>query len=116
MRLPIAAAAVLALGLLPTTVVRADAYPTVDRVEYVLECMKNNGGTQAYLYKCSCAIDGIAARMPYEEYVAASAVARYQNMGGERAGVFRDPEDMKALAKRYRTLHAEVKKSCDVPR
>lgn len=92
------------------------AYPTVDRVEYVLECMKNNGGSHAYLYKCSCAIDAIADKLPYDEYVAASAVARYQTMGGERAGLFRDPEDMRTLAKRYRALNEEAKRACEVGR
>lgn len=94
----------------------AAAYPTVDRVEYVLECMKNNEGGYADLYKCSCAIDAVAARLPYEDYVAASAVARYQTMGGERAGLFRDPEPMKALAKRYRTINEAAKQACDVTR
>jgi len=96
--------------------VHAAPYPTVDRVEYVLECMKNNGGSHEYLYKCSCAIDAIAEQLPYEEYVESSTVARYQGMGGERAGVFRDPEPMKALAKRFRTVHEAAKQGCAVPR
>lgn len=91
-------------------------YPTVDRVEYVLECMKNNGGSYADLYKCSCAIDAVAAQLPYEDYVEASAVARYQTMGGERAGLFRDPEAMKVMAKRYRAINDAAKRACDVPR
>jgi hypothetical protein len=91
-------------------------YPTADRVEYVLECMKNNGGSYAFLYKCSCAIDAVAARLPYEDYIEASAVARYQTMGGERAGLFRDPEPMKRLAKRYREINDAAKQACDVPR
>lgn len=107
----------LALLLAPASHAVASApYPTVDRVEYVLECMKNNGGSHEYLYKCSCAIDAIAARLPYEDYVESSAVARYQTMGGERAGVFRDPATMQAMAKRYRTVHTEAKKACDVGR
>ena len=91
-------------------------YPTVDRVEYVLECMKNNGGSHAYLYKCSCAIDAIAEQLPYDDYVAASAVARYQAMGGERAGLFRDPEEMRDLATRYRAINADAKRACEVGR
>lgn len=104
-------------GLLASPATAAPApYPTVDRVEYVLECMKNNGGSHEFLYKCSCAIDAIAEVLSYEDYVDASTVARYQTLGGERGGLFRDPEGMKVLAKRYRTLHAEVKSSCGVPR
>ncbi len=91
-------------------------YPTVDRVEYVLECMKNNGGSYADLYKCSCAIDAIAEKLPYEQYVEAAAVARYQGMAGERMGEFRDPEPMQAMAKDYRSLQAAAKKACGVAR
>ena len=104
------------LALLGAGAAQADGYPTIDRVEYVLECMRNNGGSYAYLYKCACAIDAIAARIPYDDYVASSAVARYQTMGGERAGVFRDPEPMKAMAKDFRGVQREANKACDVPR
>lgn len=112
----IVALAALAIPSTPLAGAATPPYPTVDRVEYVLECMKNNGGGQEFVYKCSCAIDAIADKLPYEDYVEAAAVARYQTMGGERAGVFRDPEPMQALAKRYRSLHAEAKQSCAVPR
>ena len=46
-------------------------YPTIARVEYVNECIGANGGTLAALYQCSCAIDRIAARMSYEDFVEA---------------------------------------------
>lgn len=116
----LAASALVLPGLLGAAELPAAAspasYPTADRVEYVLECMKNNGGSYAYLYKCSCAIDAVAAQLPYEDYVEASTVARYQTMGGERAGLFRDPESMKLMAKRYRTINAAAKQACDVQR
>lgn len=105
-----------ALGAAEPAAASPAPYPTADRVEYVLECMKNNDGSYAYLYKCSCAIDAVAVQLPYEDYVAASAVARYQTMGGERAGLFRDPEPMKVLAKRYRAINDAAKQACDVPR
>jgi len=89
-------------------------YPTVDRVEYVLECLKNNGGEQQYVYKCSCAIDEIAKQMSYDDYVEGSTIARYQGMGGERMGAFRDPEDFKKAAKGFRAIHAAAKKTCGV--
>ena len=94
----------------------AHDYTTVDRVEYVLECMRANGGEQQYLYKCACVIDTIAKEMTYDDYVESSSVARYQGMAGERMGVFRDPENMKDAAKRYRTLLAGAKKQCAVPK
>jgi hypothetical protein len=104
------------LALLAGGAHAAVPYPTADRVEYVLECMKSNGGEYAHLYKCSCAIDAIAEKLPYEDYVEAAAVARYQGMGGERMGIFREPEPVQALARRYRAVQADAKKSCDVKR
>lgn len=94
--------------------VQAHEYPTVDRVEFVLECMRSHGGEHRYLYQCACAIDAIARELPYDAYVEASAVARYQGMGGERGGVFRDPEGMKDLAKRYRAVQTGAFKQCGV--
>jgi hypothetical protein len=104
----------LLFGVLLPAPALAYEYPTVDRVEFVLECMKNNGGEYHFLYKCSCVIDAVAKEMPYQAYVDASTVARYAGMGGERAGVFRDPEPMKEMAKNYRTLRAKAGKECGV--
>ncbi len=101
-------------GALLSAPALAYEYPTVDRVEFVIECMKNNGGEYHFLYKCSCVIDAVAKEMPYDAYVEASTVARYAGMGGERAGVFRDPEPMKDMAKNYRALRAKAGKECGV--
>src|SRR3989449_1481750 len=46
------ALAVLAGGA-PAQAADVHAYPTVDRVEYVLECMQRNAGRQEFLYKRS---------------------------------------------------------------
>ncbi|HQR53586.1 MAG TPA: hypothetical protein PLZ79_09980 [Burkholderiales bacterium] len=100
--------------LLVPGAVLADDYPTVDRVQYVLECMKNHEGKYEYIYKCSCAIDAIAKKMPYDSYVEASSVARYSNMGGERMGVFRDSDQMRALIKKWKAAEADANKACFV--
>lgn len=89
-------------------------YPTVDRVEFVLECVRNNGGEYQYLYKCSCAIDAIAAELPHETYVDSSTIARYQGMGGERSGLFRDSDGVKDLAKRFRSAQAQAFEQCGI--
>ena len=45
-------------------------FPTVDRVEYVQECMRNHPGSRhEMLYKCACTLDHIAAEIRYDEYV-----------------------------------------------
>jgi hypothetical protein len=104
---------VLLTAILPLAS-HANDFPTTDRVEYVLECMKNNGGKQEYLYKCSCAIDQISKQLKYDEYVEISAAQRYQNLGGERGALFRDPQDVKKAAKRYKLIQDDAQKACFV--
>lgn len=94
----------------------ANDYPTVDRVEFVLECMQKNAGKQEFLYKCACVIDQIAERYTYDEFVEASTVARYQSLGGERGGVFRDPPKTRETAKLYLQVQSDAMKRCAVPR
>lgn len=116
----IRAALVLGLAMLPGAVVgqaRATKdYPTVDRVEFVLECMEKNGGKQEFLYKCSCVIDEIAAKVGYDDFVEAATAARFQSLGGERGGLFRDPPQTREMAKRYLQIQGEAMKRCNVPR
>ena len=106
----------LALALAPAAAYADGAaaanYPTVDRVEFVLECMHKNGGEQVFLYKCSCLIDNIAQKYSYDDFVEASTAARYQTLGGERGGVFRDPPKVRETAKRYLQIQGEAMKRC----
>jgi hypothetical protein len=111
----------LALALSATGVGAAQAaasheYPTVDRVEFVLECMQKNAGKQEFLYKCACVIDEIARQYTYDDFVEASTAARFQSLGGERGGVFRDPPKTRDSAKRFMQVHSEAMKRCGVPR
>jgi hypothetical protein len=109
---PRAWAAVAALVCLPASA--ASDYPTTDRVQYVLECMYRHGGSGEYVYKCSCALDYLAAKFTYDEFVEASTVARYQTLGGEGGGVFRDSEANRALAKKYRDAENEAYGHCGI--
>src|SRR5215471_1449992 len=110
----------LALAIAPVAAYADEAgatgYPTVDRVEFVLECMHKNGGMQVFLYKCSCLIDDIAQKYSYDDFVEASTAARYQTLGGERGGAFRDPPNVREMAKRYMQVQSEAMKHCGVPR
>ena len=92
----------------------ASDYPTTDRVQYVLECMYRHGGSGEYVYKCSCAIDYLATRFSYDDFVEASTVARYQTLPGEGAGEFRDSAPTRALAKKYRDAEAEAYQHCGI--
>lgn len=98
-------------GLLPTA--HANDFPTIDRVEYVLACMRDNPGPRhEMLYKCACSIDSIAGDFSYEQYVEASTAANAMSIGGERGGVLRDSEGAKELAGKYRGAVAKAKKAC----
>jgi hypothetical protein len=105
----------LALSLAGTSAA-AHEYPTVGRVEFVLECMQRNAAKQEFLYKCACVIDQIAQKFSYDDFVEASTAARYQSLGGERGGLFRDPPQTREVAKRYMQVQGEAMKRCAVPR
>lgn len=92
----------------------ANDFPTVDRVEYVIECMKNHQGKHEYLYKCSCVIDYIARDLAYEEYVETSTALRNQSLSGPRGAEFRDPDLVKQMAKKYKASQAGANKACFV--
>lgn len=87
-------------------------YPTADRVEYVQECMLRNGGELSYLYKCSCVIDRIANELTYDDFVEWGTFARNASLAGERGGVFRDSDQARENAKKYRAVEAEAYKAC----
>jgi hypothetical protein len=91
-------------------------YPTIARVEYVNQCINNNGGKLAALYQCSCAIDRIANTLTYDDYVEVTTFAKNANMPGEGGGMFRDSERGRKLIKNYRDLEADALHSCGVSR
>ena len=112
----VTAAALFAVAVASAPVAFAYDYPTADRVQFVLECMYRNGGSSVFVYKCSCAIDSIAQKYTYDEWIDASTIARYQTMPGEGMGIFRDSDEERAKAKRYREVEADAKKLCNVPK
>jgi hypothetical protein len=87
-------------------------YPTAARVEYVQECMSRNGGQLAFLYKCSCALDRIAKDLTYEDFVEWGTLSRNASLAGERAGVFRDSDEVREKTKKYRAIEDNAYKSC----
>lgn len=90
-------------------------YPTSDRVEYVQECMMKNGGELASLYKCSCVIDRIATDLSYDDFVEWGTYARNASLAGERGGVFRDSDEARDKAKRFRTIESGAQRACGIP-
>ena len=82
----------LAVACTPLAVQAAgeDGYATAVRAEYVFACMTTHGATQEALQRCSCAIDVIAAVLPYSEYEKAETVLRMRrSVGGHLGEMFR---------------------------
>jgi len=105
-------------SLWPTAAVRGAPpvhdYPTQARVEFVNECVASHGNSLANVYQCSCAIDRIADRLSYDDFVEAITFARYSGLPGEGGALFRDPQEAKRMAKMYRELEAAAFRACGV--
>jgi hypothetical protein len=91
-------------------------FPTSARVEYVNECIAQNGDSLAALYQCSCAIDRIAARFSYDQFVEAATYAKYAALPGEGGGIFRDSAEARDRAKLYRQTEREARTACGLAR
>ncbi|MFM2066906.1 MAG: hypothetical protein RLZZ584_1815 [Pseudomonadota bacterium] len=106
--------ALLALGLFGASAAAlAHDYPTVERVLYVQSCMRDHPGPAFEMVnKCSCAIDKLAEQIVFDDYVSLSTVANAITIGGERGAVLREAEPMQELARKFRKLNTDAKKSC----
>lgn len=109
----LARAAALLLCTSAVAPVHANDFPTLDRVIYVRDCLRENPGPQfEMISKCSCALDRLAEEIKYDEYVTLSTEANATTIGGERGSTMRDNEGVQKDAKRFRELQAKVKNSC----
>jgi hypothetical protein len=99
--------------LAATAPARANDFPTVDRVLYVQECIRNNPGPHyEMINKCSCALDRLAGEVKFVDYVNMNTMVNAVSIGGERGGQLRDNETVKPQIARYRELQAKVRKAC----
>ena len=95
------------------SVAAADGYPTLERVDHVLTCMKSHGGqTVDNLYACSCEIDMIAQHMNFDDFNEALTFEKYKRMPGEKGGLFRDSERAKIVVGELEKARAEAEKRC----
>jgi hypothetical protein len=90
----------------------ANNYPTSARVEFVNDCIARNGGKLSQLYQCSCVIDDIANTFDYDAFVEAQTFSKYATLPGEGGGIFRDSDEAKAKAKRYREIEKNAYRAC----
>lgn len=91
----------------------ADDYPTLERVDHVLTCMKREGGqTLDNLYACSCEIDVIAERMSFDDFTEARTFEQYKRMPGEKGGIFRDSERGDKVVAELQAAREVARKRC----
>jgi hypothetical protein len=92
---------------------QANDFPTVDRVLYVQECVRNNPGPHyEMINKCSCALDRLSTEVKFADYVNMTTIVNAVSIGGERGGQLRDNETVKPQIARYRDLQSKVRKAC----
>jgi hypothetical protein len=92
---------------------QANDFPTADRVEFVLECMRDHtGGQFELLNKCSCTIDRLAEQYKYDDFVEAQTMSKSVTIAGERGSTMRDNEEAQKAARRYRASVTEAGHAC----
>ncbi len=105
----------LLITALGSTAAVANEYPTLERVDHVLTCMKTPGGQNVdNMYGCACEIDVIAQQVSFDDFTEARTFEIYKRMPGERGGLFRDSERAEELVSKLDAARADAKKRCFV--
>jgi hypothetical protein len=92
-------------------------YPTVERVDQVLTCMRTHGGqTVDNLYACGCEVDIIAQQLSFDDFTEARTFEIYRRMPGEKGSLFRDNERGKKIVARLERVRGEANKRCFIGR
>lgn len=87
-------------------------YPTVARVDYVVACMAVNGKDYLVMQKCSCSLDYIAERIPYETYERIETIMRMREGRGELALMFRTSRALEDEVQSFRRAQVEADLQC----
>jgi len=92
---------------------RVNDFPTVDRVLYVQECVRQHPGPHYEMVnKCSCALDALAREISFDDYTSMSTATNANSIGGERGNTIRDTEQLQTQIKRFREVQAKAKAGC----
>lgn len=89
-------------------------YPTIDRVLFVNECVREHGGGLDSLYKCSCVMDYFVKNLTYAEFDNMDASAHGINTTGERSALWRDPKEIKEGINKLKLTKEKAKLSCNL--
>ena len=92
---------------------KVNNYPTIDRVQFVLECAKDHPDRmhQEMIYKCSCAIDEIAKQLSYDDFVSAWTSSKAITIAGDR-GALREHQMVKGMVKQFTDAQGQAEKTC----
>jgi hypothetical protein len=107
-------ASAICIGICSAAPAAAHDYPTYERVQYAIQCMVSHGGAQDLIYKCSCAIDKIAAQYSIDDFVDMQTAINASTIAGQRGGELRDNPEIRDAAKRYRQAEQAALQSCGV--
>ncbi len=100
------------LVMIPAVALAENDYPTLDRVNYALDCMDRHGGQNIdNLLSCSCEIDKVAAKMTYEAFVDAQTYLQNKDTPGDKGDVFRES----AHAKKSYNVLVEAREEAEKP-
>ena len=103
----------LALPLFLVQAALANDYPTLERVDHVLTCMRTHGGQNVdNLYACSCEIDVIAQQVNFDDFTEARTYEIYKRMPGEKGGLFRDNERGETIVAQLEAARKDAQKRC----
>jgi hypothetical protein len=96
------------LAVVPLLAQAENTYPTLERVNYVLDCMDRHGGAKIeHLTSCSCEIDEIADKVTLDEFTDANIYIQNKDTPGDKGAVFHDTQlqpVMRALRQRRQAL------------
>ncbi|MGH1357739.1 MAG: hypothetical protein ACRBC3_03145 [Burkholderiaceae bacterium] len=96
--------------------VQANEYPTLTRVEYVDACTQQfDRPRQELIYKCSCAIDKIAATVNHDTWIGLQTFNNAAPIAGERGAYLRERKDIRSHVKHYRALQSMAREKCFLP-
>lgn len=100
-------------GLLVAAPAAAHDYPTAERVNFVMACMRDNPGPHyEMINKCSCTIDALARDVSLDDFVAMSTATNANSIGGERGSYIRDSEGLQVQIRKFRDLQIAAKQGC----
>ncbi len=103
------------VSALPSALNAATPYPTLETVDHVLTCMRENGGQNIdNLQRCSCEIDVIAQQMSFDDFNAARTYEIYKQMPGEKGGLFRESDLGQAQIEKLEAARVDARKRCFV--